>query len=98
VPEVLEIGAVQMGLPKAAAVSLKLEFSDAIISHQKTLKEAGLCYQAKISVQGEDEAKAKAKKEQAGKVDINNAAQQGKVADVQLVADFIRTEWMPQTG
>merc|ERR1712195_184263 len=57
--EVLEIGAAQMGLPKAAAVWLKLEFSGAIISHHKTPKEAGLCDQAEISVQGEDEAKAK---------------------------------------
>merc|ERR1712166_395926 len=62
--EVLEIRAVQMGLPKAAAVLLKLEFSGAIISHHKTMKEAGLCDQAEISVQGEDEAK----QEQADKV------------------------------
>ena len=32
--EVLQIRAVQMGLPKAAAVWLKLEFSGAIISRQ----------------------------------------------------------------
>merc|ERR1712166_1052034 len=70
--EVLEIRAVQMGLPKAAAVWLKLEFSDAIISHHKTPKEAGLCDQAEISVQGEDEAKAK--KERADKVNIHDAA------------------------
>merc|ERR1712166_976655 len=84
--EVLEIRAVQMGLPKAAAVLLKLEFADAIISHHKTPKEAGLCDQAEISVQGEDEAKAK--KEQADKVDIHDAAKQGKAAEVQLVVDF----------
>ena len=59
--EVLGIRAVQMGLPKEAAVWLKLEFSGAIISHHKTLKEAGLCDRAKISVQDE----TKAKKEQA---------------------------------
>merc|ERR1712160_153842 len=86
--EVLEIRAVQMGLPKAAAVMLKLEFSGAVISHHKTLKEAGLCDQAEISVQGEDEAKAKAKKEQADKVDIHDAAKDGKATEVQLVADF----------
>merc|ERR1712166_71669 len=68
--EVLEIRAAQMGLPKAAAVWLKLEFSDAIISHHKKLKEAGLCDQAIISVQGEDEAK----KEQADKVNIHSSA------------------------
>merc|ERR1712166_1028427 len=84
--EVLEIRAVQMGLPKAAAVLLKLEFSDAIISHHKTLKEAGLCDQAEISVQGEDEAKAK--KEQADKVDIHDAAKEGKADEVKLVLDF----------
>ena len=84
--EVLEIRAVQMGLPKAAAVWLKLEFSDAIISHHKTPKEAGLCDQAEISVQGEDEAKAK--KEQADKVNIHDAAKEGKAAEVQLVLDF----------
>ena len=39
--EVLEIRAVQMGLPKAAAVSLKLEFSGAIIAHHKTLNHEG---------------------------------------------------------
>merc|ERR1711935_339335 len=72
--EVLEIRAVQMGLPKAAAVFLKLEFSGAIISHHKTLKEAGLCDQAIISVQGEDEAKAKLKK----LPNIHDAAKQGK--------------------
>ena len=87
--EVLEIRAVQMGLPKAAAVWLKLEFSGAIISHHKTLKEAGLCDQAKISVQGEDEAKAKAKrKEQADKVDIHKAAKEGKADEVKLVLDI----------
>merc|ERR1712086_1179926 len=85
--EVLEIRAVQMGLPKAAAMWLKLEFSDAIISHHKTLKEAGLCDQAIISVQGEDEAKAKLK-EQAGKINIHDAAKDGKVAEVQLVLDI----------
>merc|ERR1711865_795320 len=81
--EVLEIRAVQMGLPKAAAVWLKLEFSGAVISHHKALKEAGLCDQAEISVQGEDEAKAK--KEQADKVNIHDAAQEGKADEVQLV-------------
>merc|ERR1712086_1235413 len=85
--EVLEIRAEQMGLPKAAAVLLKLEFSGAIISHHKTLKEAGLCDQAEISVQGEDEAKAKLK-EQADKVNIHDAAKDGKVAEVQLVLDI----------
>ena len=34
--EVLEIRAKQIGLPKEAAASLKLEFSDAIIAHEKT--------------------------------------------------------------
>ena len=85
--EVLEIRAVQIGLPKAAAALLKLFFSGAIISHEKTLKEAGLCDQAEINVQGEDEAKAKLK-EQADKVDIHNAAQQGKADEVQLVLAF----------
>merc|ERR1712160_72810 len=84
--EVLEIRAVQMGLPKAAAVMLKLEFSGAVISHHKTPKEAGLCDQAEISVQGEDEAKAK--KELADKVNIHEAAMEGKAAEVQLVLDF----------
>ena len=56
--EVLEIRAEQMGLPKAAAASLEMEFSGAFISHEKTLKEAGLCDQAEISVQGEAKAKA----------------------------------------
>ena len=86
--EVLEIRAEQIGLPKAAAVShavsLKLEFSDAIISHHKTLKEAGLCDQAEISVQGE----AKAKKELADKVNIHEAAQKGNSDEVKLVLDF----------
>jgi len=59
--EVLEIRAEQMGLPKAAAASLEMEFSGAFISHEKTLKEAGLCDQAEISVHGEAKAKAKAK-------------------------------------
>merc|ERR1712086_1171507 len=81
--EVLEIRAVQIGLPKAAAASLKLEFSGAIISHEKTLKEAGLCDQAEINVQGEDEAKAK--KEQADMVNIHNAALDGKTDEIQLV-------------
>ena len=84
--EVLEIRAKQMGLPKAAAVWLKLEFSGAIISHHKTLKEAGLCDQAEISVQGVDEAKAK-RKERADKVDIHDAAKQGKADEVKLVVN-----------
>merc|ERR1712086_766823 len=84
--EVLEIRAVQMGLPKTAAVWLKLEFSGAVISRHKTLKEAGLCGQAEISVQGEDEAKVK--KEQADKVNIHDATKEGKAAEVQLVLDI----------
>merc|ERR1712166_1315413 len=95
--EVLKIRAKQIGLPKAAAVWLKLvakgghhlaplKFSDAIISHHKALKEAGLCDQAEISVQGEDEAKAK--KEQADKVNIHDAAKEGKADEVKLVLDF----------
>ena len=80
--EVLEIRAEQMGLPKAAAAWLKLEFSGAIISHEKTLKEAGLCDQAEINVQGEDEAKLKG---QADKVHIRSAAEQGNTDEVQLV-------------
>merc|ERR1712086_602820 len=83
--EVLEIRAEQMGLPKAAAVLLKLEFSGATISHHTTLKEAGLCDQAEIRVQGEDEAKKEqadkdeAKlKEQADKVNIHDAVRDGK--------------------
>merc|ERR1712086_276778 len=83
--EVLEIRAVQMGLPKAAAVLLKLEFSGALISHHKTLKEAGLCDQAEISVQGEEKAKLK---EQADKVNIHDAAKEGKATEVQLVLDI----------
>ena len=89
--EVLQIRAVQnlqMGLPKAAAASLKLEFSGAIISRDKTLGEAGLCDQAKISVQGENEAKATT--EQADKVNIHNgnAAYEGKADEVRLMLDF----------
>ena len=47
---------------------IKLEFSGAIISHHKTLEEAGLCDQAEINVQGEDEAKAKLKERADNKV------------------------------
>ena len=67
VREVLEIRAKQMRLPNAAAAWLKLDFSGAIISHHKRLKEAYLCDQAEISVQGEDEVNSKAKKEQTDK-------------------------------
>jgi hypothetical protein len=83
--EVLEIRAVQIGLPKAAAAWLKLEFSGAIISHEKTLKEAGLCDQAEINVQGEEKAKLK---EQANKVDIHSAARQGNAAEVKSMLAF----------
>ena len=72
-----------MGLPKAADAWLKLEFSGAIIPHDKTLKGAGLCDQAKNSVQGEDEAKAKR-----DELDIHNAAKEGKADEVKLVLDF----------
>ena len=75
---------------EAAAVPLKLEFSGAIISHHKTLKEAGLCDKAEISVQGEDEPRAK--NDGAGRQGehpiYNYAARGGKAADVQLVLDF----------
>ena len=86
--EVLEIRAEQIGLPKAAAALLKLEFSGAIISHEKTLQEAGLCDKAIISVPGEDEAKAK--KEQADKLlchtqGINYSILRGRADEVQLV-------------
>merc|ERR1711865_1267677 len=83
--EVLEIRAEQMGLPKAAAVWLKLEFSDAIILHHKTLEEAGMCDQTEINVQGEDKAKLK---KQADRVNIYDAAKEGKAAEVQLVLDI----------
>ena len=48
------------------------------------MKEAGLCDQAIISVQGEDEAK----KEQADNVSIYSAAGNGRAGEVQLVLDF----------
>merc|ERR1711935_952604 len=76
--EVLEIRAKQIGLPKAAAALLKLEFSGAIISHHKTLKEAGLCDQAEISVQ--DAEKAELRK--ADKVNIHAAVRDGKADEV----------------
>ena len=70
--EVLEIRAEEIGLPKAAAAWLKLEFSGAIVGHDKTLKQAGLLDRSEISVQGEDDAQAKT--EQAAKGDIHKAA------------------------
>ena len=81
--EVLQIRAEQMALPKAAAAWLKLEFSVAIISHDRTLKEAGLCDQAKISVL-EDEAKRKLN----DLPNIRSAAKGGKFDEVQLVLDY----------
>ena len=63
-----------------------LRCSGAIISHEKTVKEAGLCDQAEINVQGEDEAKAQ--KEQADKVDIHSAARLGNAAEVKSVLAF----------
>jgi len=81
--EVLEIRAGEIGLPKAAAAWLKLGFSGVIVWHDKTLKEAGIFDRSEISVQGEDEARAKT--EQAGKTDIHKVL---GFDEVQLVLAF----------
>ena len=83
------LGVLGVAVPKAAVASPKLEFSGATISHDKTSEEAGQCDQAKIILQGEDEAKAKTG--QADKVGTRNAAQRGKANTVQGPPDRVFT-------
>merc|ERR1711865_514954 len=65
----LQLVAKQMGLPNFAAELLQMEFSEALLTHETKLKDAGLCNQALFSVQGEEEARAKvAKEERAARV------------------------------
>ena len=93
--EVLEVRAGQIGLPKAAAVYLKMEFAESILPHHKTLKEVGLCDQAVISVLDEAEAKDKRARADAilareafGYGGFSNALFQGIAEQVQMVMVF----------
>ena len=84
--EVLEMVAMQMGLSHAAAPLLQMEFAKAIIAHEHTMKQAGICDQTLFNVLGYGEARA-----QAQVVDIWLAAKEGNVLyveDVQLVCVF----------
>ena len=60
----LQLVVKQMGLPNFAAELLQMEFSEAILTHETKLKDAGLCNQAMFSVHGEEEARAKVAKEE----------------------------------
>jgi hypothetical protein len=61
--DVLRICAVKYELPERFANMLQMEFAEANLEHQQTMKEAGLCDQAQFSVQGVEEAKVALAKE-----------------------------------
>ena len=78
--EVLQMVAQARGLPTSAAALLKMEFAEAVMAHDHTMKQAGICDQAQFIVLGEDAVKAHAQD-----VDIMEAAKQGNIGEVQLV-------------
>ena len=59
--EVLEMLAPEIGLPVWAAPRLKMQFAGAIVAHQNTMREAGLCDKAEFSGVGGDQARAQLK-------------------------------------
>jgi len=77
--------ALLLGLDESDAPSLQMLFSEAILAHELELKAAGLCDESLCSVLGVEErleAKAEAK---AKAVNIVTAAEENRLADVQLV-------------
>ena len=79
----LEKVAPLFGLNKSAAPSLQAEFSETILGHELELKGAGMCDESLCSVLGVEAALASAAK--AKNMDIVKAAQERRIADVQLV-------------
>ena len=84
--EVLEIRARQMGLCRGAAAWLRMKVGAEIVSHDKTLTQAGLCDQANFRVLNEGEAIVKER--QAAQVDIFEAAADGNVEKVKFALAF----------
>merc|ERR1712153_98380 len=78
----LEKVAPLFGLNKSAAPSLQVEFSETILGHELELKGAGMCDESLCSVLGVEAALLAAK---AKNMDIVKAAEEGRIADVQLV-------------
>ena len=66
----LEEAAEQLGMPKGAAVFLRMEFVGAIVAHHQTMKAAGLCDGAEFVVL--DKAEAEAKVQEAQAVDLSD--------------------------
>jgi len=71
------------GLNKSAAPSLQVEFSEAILGHDLELQGAGMCDESLCSVLGVEAALASAAK--AKNMDIVQAADEGRIADVKFV-------------
>merc|ERR1712086_1050482 len=79
----LEKVAPLFGLNKSAAPSLQAEFSEAILGHELELKGAGMCDESLCSVLGVEAALASAAR--ANNMDIVQAANEGRIADVNFV-------------
>jgi len=78
----LEKVAPLLGLVKSDAPSLQVEFSETILGHELELKGAGMCDESLCSVLGVEALLLVAK---AKNMDIVKAAEEGRIADVQLV-------------
>ena len=79
---VLEQAAEQLGLPKAAAHWLRMEFVRSIMAHDQTMQAAGLCDGAKFAVL--DKEMAEAKVQEAKGVDLLESAKSGQVDGVEV--------------
>merc|ERR1712166_1106678 len=80
----LEKVAPLLGLVKSDAPSLQAEFSETILGHELELKGAGMCDESLCSVLGV-EAALLASVARAKNMDIVQAADEGRIADVKLV-------------
>jgi len=80
----LEKVAPLLGLVKSDAPSLQVEFSETILGHELELKGAGMCDESLCSVLGV-EAALLASAARAKNMDIVQAAEKGRIADVKFV-------------
>ena len=79
--------ALLLGLDESDAPSLQMQFSEAILAHELELKAAGLCDESLCSVLGVEERKAE-NSANATAMNIVTAAQENRLADVQLVCKY----------
>ena len=79
----------QLGLEKLDARSLQLQFDGHTLNHRQRLKGAGLKDGSQCSVLGVEAVIIQKHIVKARQVDIVEASQQGRVAEVQLVCQYL---------